>query len=105
MSVPKVNSQGSTQSTTNNSWIQMLSASSTRTKICLFLSTNPIIASGLLVAFGASLPFHWPVTLLLGGVFSLIFFTLAAASNSLEMPDVDLSKRQTTQVAQTQVAQ
>lgn len=58
---------------------------STRTKICLFLSSNPLIASGLLIALGVSLPFNWPVTLLLGGVFSLVFLSLAAVSANLEM--------------------
>lgn len=76
-------SQSSSTSSNRNDWSPM--QLSTKTKICLFLSSNPLIASGLLIALGVSLPFSWPVTLLLGGVFSLVFLSLAAVSENLAM--------------------
>ena len=58
---------------------------STRTKICLFLASNPPIALGILLGLGVTLPFTWPVALLLTGVFSLVFLSFAGASANLDL--------------------
>ena len=79
----KPTSQGNSTSSNRNAWNP--AELSTKTKICLFLASNPLIASGLLIALGVSLPFTWPVTLFLGGELSLVFLSLTAANENLAM--------------------
>ena len=83
MSIPKVTSSSSieTPKQTDHSDSKIIS---TRTKICLFLAANPPIAVGILLGLGI-LPFAWPVAVLLGGVFSLVFLSFAGASANLDI--------------------
>ncbi len=55
--------------------------------IILFLSANPWIALGLAAAVGATLPFSWPIAVLLTGVLSFVFFAMAVSSVNLDSDD------------------